>query len=265
MKSVVITLRLMKGDFFMIHLHNVCKSFHTFQAVQSVSLTIEKGQVHGIIGASGAGKSTLLRLINLLEIPDAGEVAVNGQKLTQLNEKALREARKSIGMIFQHFNLVANKTVYENVAVSLRLAKYPRRQRRARVMECLQFVGLASYKDKYPAQLSGGQKQRVVIARALANYPQVLLCDEPTSSLDPNTTAEILGVLKNVNETFGVTIVMVSHEMDVIKSICNHVTVLADGKVYDSLAIEPKGIRLIDDNPENFVKQLTEDGESDHA
>lgn len=249
----------------MITLHNVSKSFSQFQAVRSVSLSVKDGEIHGIIGASGAGKSTLLRLINLLEIPDHGEVEVGGQTLTSLDGKALREARKSIGMIFQHFNLVANKTVYENVAVSLKLAKFPRLKRRDRVMECLQFVGLGNFVDKYPAQLSGGQKQRVAIARALANNPQVLLCDEPTSSLDPNTTAEILSVLKNINQTFGVTIVIVSHEMDVIKSICNHVTVMADGKVYDSLSIEPKGVRKIDGNPENFVKQLTEDGDPDNA
>lgn len=249
----------------MINLHNVSKSFSEFRAAQSVSLSIGEKEIHGIIGASGAGKSTLLRLMNLLEIPDTGEVEVNGRLLTRLNGKELREARKSIGMIFQHFNLVANKTVYENVAVSLKLARYPRKKRRERVLECLQFVGLASYAEKYPAQLSGGQKQRVAIARALANNPQVLLCDEPTSSLDPNTTAEILGVLRDVNRTFGVTIVIVSHEMDVIKSICNRVTVLADGKLYETLTIEPKGIRTIDGNPESFVKQLTEDGESNNA
>lgn len=249
----------------MIRVHNVSKSFLEFQAVRSVSLSIHEKEIHGIIGASGAGKSTLLRLMNLLEIPDAGEVEIDGRLLTNLSSKELREARKSIGMIFQHFNLVANKTVYENVAVSLKLAKFPRLKRRERVLECLQFVGLASYAAKYPAQLSGGQKQRVAIARALANNPRVLLCDEPTSSLDPNTTAEILGVLRDVNKTFGVTIVIVSHEMDVIKSICNRVTVMADGKVYDSLSIEPRGVRTTDGNPANFVKQLIGDGERDNA
>lgn len=249
----------------MITLHNVSKSFLGFQAIQSVSLSVEKGEIHGIIGASGAGKSTLLRLMNFLEVPDEGEVEVNGQTLTNLNGKQLRQARKSIGMIFQHFNLVANKTVYENVAASLELAKFPRKGRRARVQECLQFVGLESYRDKYPAQLSGGQKQRVAIARALANNPQVLLCDEPTSSLDPNTTAEILTVLENVNRAFGVTIVIVSHEMEVIKSICNRVTVMNDGQVYDTISIEPKGIGIMDNSPSFFVEQLTRDGEMGHA
>lgn len=249
----------------MITLHNVSKSFLRFQAIQSVSLSIEKGEIHGIIGASGAGKSTLLRLMNLLEVPDEGEVTVNGQTLTTLNGKQLRQARKSIGMIFQHFNLVANKTVYENVAASLELAKFPRKGRRARVKECLQFVGLESSLDKYPAQLSGGQKQRVAIARALANNPQVLLCDEPTSSLDPNTTAEILRVLQDVNRSFGVTVVIVSHEMDVIKSICNRVTVMDGGQVYETVSIEPKGIGNMDNNPSFFVEQLTRDGEMGHA
>ncbi|WP_056833449.1 methionine ABC transporter ATP-binding protein [Psychrobacillus sp. FJAT-21963] len=249
----------------MIKLHNVGKSFSRFQAIKSVSLTIDKGDIHGIIGASGAGKSTLLRLMNLLELPDEGEVEVNGQKLTNLSSKELRQARKSIGMIFQHFNLVANKTVYENVAVPLELASFPRNERKSRVVECLRFVGLENLIDKYPAQLSGGQKQRVAIARALANKPQVLLCDEPTSSLDPNTTAEILEVLENINKNLGVTIVIVSHEMEVIKSICNRVTVMAAGEIYDTVIIEPKRIQLIDNSPRYFVEQLTKDGEMDNA
>jgi len=249
----------------MITLHNVSKSFSQFQAIQTLSLSIEKGEIHGIIGASGAGKSTLLRIMNLLETPDEGEVEINGKRLTSLNGKNLRQARKSIGMIFQHFNLVANKTVYDNVAVSLELAKFPRKDRRARVEECLQFVGLENFTDKYPAQLSGGQKQRVAIARALANNPHVLLCDEPTSSLDPNTTAEILSVLENINRSFGVTIVIVSHEMEVIRSICNRVTVMDDGKVFETVSIEPKGIEMVKNSPSFFVEQLTKDGEMGNA
>jgi D-methionine transport system ATP-binding protein len=244
----------------MINLHQVSKKFSKFQAIKSVTLTIHKGEIHGIIGASGAGKSTLLRLMNLLETPDEGEVEVNGERLTALNSKALRRTRKSIGMIFQHFNLVSNKTVYENVAVSLELANFPKKKRRGRAVECLQFVGLENEMAKYPSQLSGGQKQRVAIARALANNPQVLLCDEPTSSLDPNTTAEILEVLANSNKRFGVTIVIVSHEMDVIKSICNRVTIMADGEIYDTVSIEPNGIQEIDNRPEYFIEQLVESG-----
>lgn len=249
----------------MIKLHKVSKSYSRFQAIKSISITVNAGEIHGIIGASGAGKSTVLRLMNLLEIPDEGEVEINGQTLTNLHSKELRQARKSIGMIFQHYNLVANKTVYENVAVSLELVNFPREERKSRVGECLQFVGLESLKEKYPAQLSGGQKQRVAIARALANNPRVLLCDEPTSSLDPNTTAEILSVLENINKSFGVTIVIVSHEMEVIKSICNRVTVMADGEVYDTVTIKPKRILNTDNSPKYFVEQLTKDGEMDHA
>ena len=249
----------------MIKLDNVSKSFSRFNVIKSVSLTIDKGEIHGIIGASGAGKSTLLRLVNLLEIPDEGEVEVYGQKLTNLSRKELRQARKSIGMIFQHFNLVANKTVYENVAVSLELANYPKKERRNRVIECLQFVGLENLIEQYPAQLSGGQKQRVAIARALANNPQVLLCDEPTSSLDPSISAEILGVLENINKVLGVTIVIVSHEMEVIKSICNRVTVMADGEIYDTVLTNPIGIQHKDKSPSYFVEQLTKVGEMDNA
>lgn len=264
-EKVVITLQMVKGVFDMIQLRNVSKSFAHYQVIKSISLAIHKGEIFGIIGASGAGKSTLLRLMNLLEVPDDGEVEVDGKVLTSLSYKQLRQARQSIGMIFQHFNLVANKTVYENVAVSLELANYPRKDRKNRVLECLQFVGLESFMDKYPAQLSGGQKQRVAIARAIANNPQVLLCDEPTSSLDPKTTAEILHVLEDVNKRLGVTIVIVSHEMEVIKSICNRVTVMEDGGIYDTVAIEPKGIQQINNTSKKLVEQLKKDGEVYHA
>lgn len=256
---------MVKGVFVMIQLRNVSKHFAHDEVIKSISLAIHKGEIFGIIGASGAGKSTLLRLMNLLEVPETGEVEVDGRKLTSLSYKELRQARQSIGMIFQHFNLVANKTVYDNVLVSLELANYPRKDRRNRVIECLQFVGLESYMEKYPAQLSGGQKQRVAIARAIANNPQVLLCDEPTSSLDPKTTAEILHVLGDVNKRLGVTIVIVSHEMEVIKSICNRVTVIEDGEIYETVAIEPKGIQQINNTSKRLVEQLKKDGEFDHA
>ncbi|WP_188207884.1 methionine ABC transporter ATP-binding protein [Alkalibacillus aidingensis] len=249
----------------MIHLQNVSKRFGDFQAIKSVSIDIDQGEVFGIIGASGAGKSTLLRLINLLEMPDQGKVHVGGQDLTKLTSKKLRQARQSIAMIFQHYNLLGNKTVYDNVAVPLELAKISKQERQNRVLESLQFVGLAHLKDQYPAQLSGGQKQRVAIARALAIQPQVLLCDEPTSSLDPNTTAEILNVLKSINERLGVTIVVVSHEMEVIKSICRRVSVMSDGEVFDTVTIEPTGIRTIDHSAKGFVERLTKDGDSNHA
>ncbi|MCM3668889.1 ATP-binding cassette domain-containing protein [Mesobacillus maritimus] len=249
----------------MLKLNRVTKNYAEFQAVKSVSLKINQGEIYGIIGASGAGKSTLLRIMNLLEVPDEGEVEVNGQTLTSMSGKQLRQARKSIGMIFQHFNLVANNTVYENVVVALELADFPKNERRNRVLECLQFVGLESMMDKYPAQLSGGQKQRVAIARALATNPQVLLCDEPTSALDPGTTADILGVLENINKSLGVTIVVVSHEMEVIKSICHTVTIMSDGEIYDTVSCKPKGMQRKENHPQYFVEELTKDVELDHA
>lgn len=253
----------------MISLHNISKKFTQNQAsnevIKNVSLTVNKGDIYGIIGKSGAGKSTLLKLMNLLEIPDQGEVIVNGQDLTKLKGKDLRIARQSTGMIFQHFNLVSNKTVFDNVLVSLELSRYPKKDRKKRVIESLKFVGLENLGDKYPAHLSGGQKQRVAIARALANKPSVLLCDEPTSALDPNTTSEILEVLRTINQKLGVTIVIVSHEMDVIKSICNRVTIMENGEIYKTIDIEPKGIESPDHSPDWFLQELTEGGASNHA
>lgn len=240
----------------MIEVHHITKRYGAFIAIDDVTLTIPKGAIYGIIGASGAGKSTLLRMMNLLERPDSGSVQIGDQELTSLSGSALRSARKSIGMIFQHFHLVANKTVFHNVKVALELAGYPKAEQSDRVMECLSFVGLAPFKDQYPAQLSGGQKQRVAIARALATKPSVLLCDEPTSSLDPQTTAEVLRVLQDINERFGITIVIVSHEMDVIKSICTDVTVLENGRVYESFTHEPQGIQLPGSSSAYFVEQL---------
>ncbi|MBR3062082.1 MAG: ATP-binding cassette domain-containing protein [Exiguobacterium sp.] len=246
----------------MITLSSVHKRYGQEIAVRDVSLHIRKGEIYGIIGASGAGKSTLLRLMNLLEKPDAGSVTVDGDRLTELSNRELRKKRHRIGMIFQQFNLVANKTVFDNVLDSLKLAKRPKSSWEARVIECLRFVGLEVYRDKYPSQLSGGQKQRVAIARALASEPSVLLCDEPTSSLDPNTTAEVLRVLQSVNEKLGVTVVLVTHEMDVIRQICHRVTVMADGTVHETIEREPTGVVAIDQNPSWFVEQLREEDES---
>lgn len=240
----------------MIDVHQLHKRYGAFIAIDDITLTIPKGAIYGIIGASGAGKSTLLRMMNLLEKPDSGRVRIDGQDLTALSSKGLREARKSIGMIFQHFHLVANKTVRDNVRVALELASYPKRDQLARVHECLQFVGLHEMADKYPAELSGGQKQRVAIARALATNPSVLLCDEPTSSLDPQTTSEVLRVLQDINERFGITIVIVSHEMDVIRSICTEVTVLENGRIYESFTHEPRGIKAPGSSSAYFVEQL---------
>lgn len=244
----------------MLTLRNVSKRYKQQLAVNNVTLTVEAGEIFGLIGQSGAGKSTILRMMNCLELPTSGDVIVAQQTLTQSSPRQLREARKSIGMIFQHFNLVANKTVFQNVEMALELANYPKVKRQIRVMECLQFVGLEEMHAKFPAQLSGGQKQRVAIARALANEPAVLLCDEPTSSLDPKMTAEILSVLQAINKNLGVTIVIVSHEMDVIKRICNRVCVVAKGEIYEIVDIEPIGVAKIDDHPQTFVDELLKEG-----
>ena len=191
--------------------------------------------------------------MNLLERPDNGTVRVGEQLLTSLSDKELRKARQNIGMIFQQFQLVLNRTVAENVEMPLELVGMPKKNGVKRIEECLRFVGISDKKDAYPAQLSGGQKQRVAIARALANKPTVLLCDEPTSSLDPKTTTEVLQVLRHIKETLGVTIVIVTHEMDVVKSICEHVSIMKDGQIVDSFAIEPQGLN---DDEDHYIEDL---------
>lgn len=248
----------------MITLHNVSKSFGSFKAIQSISLTIKAGEIHGIIGASGAGKSTLLRMMNFLERPDKGDVIINGKKLNELKSKQIRKIRQSLGMIFQGYHLVDNKTVYDNVVVPLEIAKVRKRDQAERVEESLRFVGLESLQDQYPSQLSGGQKQRVAIARAIVNQPNVLLCDEPTSSLDPGTRAEVLELLERINREFNVTIVIVSHEMEVIKSLCERVTVIAEGEIYDEFVIEPTGVHKMEHHAEGFV-ELLKSGDTNRA
>jgi D-methionine transport system ATP-binding protein len=240
----------------MIEFNNVEKAFGNVKAVLPLSLTINKGEIHGIVGTSGAGKSTLVRMMNLLERPDNGTVRVGDQLLTSLSDKELRKARQNIGMIFQQFQLVLNRTVAENVEMPLELVGMPKQKRLKRIEECLHFVGISDKKDAYPAQLSGGQKQRVAIARALANNPDVLLCDEPTSSLDPKTTTEVLQVLRHIKETLGVTIVIVTHEMDVVKSICEHVSIMKEGRIVESFAIEPQGLNEDEDHYIEDLKRI---------
>ena len=222
----------------MIRLQNVSKTFMTadgeVNAVQNVSLTVEKGDVFGIIGLSGAGKSTLVRCINFLEKPTDGKVFFEDVDLASLSEKALREMRRRIGMIFQNFNLLAQRTALRNVCYPLEIAGVPKAKAAEKAMRLLETVGLADRAGAYPSQLSGGQKQRVAIARALATDPQVLLCDEATSALDPNTTRSILELLKTINETMGVTIVVITHEMKVVEQICNKVAVLDGGRVAET-------------------------------
>ena len=202
-------------------------------AVSDVNLHINKGEVFGIVGYSGAGKSTLLRCINLLERPTSGEIFIDDTNLTNMSIQELRQARQSIGMIFQGFHLASSKTAAENIAFSLQVAGVPAKKRNERVKELLELVGLADKADHFPAQLSGGQKQRVSIARAIANNPKVLLSDEATSALDPSTTKSILNLLKKINEELGITIVLITHEMEVVKEICHRCAVMQDGKVIE--------------------------------
>lgn len=206
-------------------------------ALDGISLSVKAGEVFGIIGHSGAGKSTLLRVLNLLERPDSGTLRIAGQDLLSLDDEALRGARQRIGMIFQHFNLLGSRTVAENVAWPLRIAHWPAEQITPRVNELLARVGLADQGHKYPAQLSGGQKQRVGIARALATGPELLLCDEATSALDPQTTRAILDLLAQLNRELGLAIVLITHEMDVVRRICDRVAVLEAGKVVEIGAV----------------------------
>ncbi len=221
----------------MIKLSNITKVFQqgnrTVQALNNVSLHVPAGQIYGVIGASGAGKSTLIRCVNLLERPTQGSVLVDGQELTTLSEGQLTKARRQIGMIFQHFNLLSSRTVFGNVALPLELDNTPREEVKRRVTELLDLVGLSEKHDVYPANLSGGQKQRVAIARALASNPKVLLCDEATSALDPATTRSILELLKDINRRLGLTILLITHEMDVVKRICDCVAVISNGELIE--------------------------------
>ena len=222
----------------MIKLDHITQTYKTpegreFKALDDVSIEIRPGEIFGIIGRSGAGKSTLVRCINLLNRPSEGTVTVDGKNLTELSEDELRESRRSIGMIFQHFNLLSSRTVYDNVALPLELVGTPKNVIREKVEPLLKLVGLTEHAHKYPSQLSGGQKQRVGFARALTNDPKVLLSDEATSALDPETTVATLALLKRINKELGLTIVMITHEMQVVKQICERVVVMNYGKIVE--------------------------------
>ncbi|QLB59702.1 methionine ABC transporter ATP-binding protein [Acinetobacter indicus] len=222
----------------MIEFKNISKHYQlkgqTIRALDQVNLQIPDGSIFGIIGYSGAGKSTLIRLINLLERPNEGQVIINNTDFTALSAKALRQERANIGMIFQHFNLLQTKTVAANIEMPMKLLGWSAAEREKRLNELLEFIDLKHKKDAYPDELSGGQKQRVGIARALANHPKILLCDEATSALDPQTTQSVLELLKKINREQGITIVMVTHEMDVIESVCDYVTVMEHGQVIET-------------------------------
>lgn len=221
-----------------IEIRKLNKSFKTEKgeviALNDVSLDIEKKDIYGIIGLSGAGKSTLVRCMNLLERPTSGEVTVNGKELNSLTDRQLRAERRKIGMIFQHFNLLMQRSVIDNVAFPLEIAGKKKKEARKKALEYLEAVGLSEKTNAYPAQLSGGQKQRVAIARVLASKPEILLCDEATSALDPQTTKSILNLLKEINIKYGITIVVITHEMSVIQEICNHVAVLEHGNLVET-------------------------------
>ena len=220
-----------------IEVKHLSKTFEqkgiTVHALQDINLNIEAGDIYGIIGMSGAGKSTLVRCLNYLERPTEGEVLIEGKDLGSLNEKELREQRSDIAMIFQHFNLLMQKSVLDNICFPLQIQGTKKKEARAKARELLKTVGLEEKEKAYPAQLSGGQKQRVAIARALAANPKILLCDEATSALDPQTTASILGLLKQINEQFGITIVIITHQMSVIREICNRVAIIERGALVE--------------------------------
>lgn len=218
-----------------IELKNMSKTFYgkngEVHALDGIDLTIYEGEIFGIIGMSGAGKSTLVRCINFLEKPTGGEVVVAGQTMGSLSEKQLNEARRKMGMIFQQFNLLMQRTALKNVCFPMEIAGVPKAQAESRAKELLELVGLSERADAYPAQLSGGQKQRVAIARALATNPQVLLCDEATSALDPDTTRGVLALLKEINKKLGITIVIITHEMSVIEEICTRVAIIDESRI----------------------------------
>ena len=221
----------------MIELSGLTKSFHQHIALQNVDLFVQEGEIFGIIGKSGAGKSTLLRCVNLLERPDSGDVIVDGENLTQLNRHDLRRARHKTAMIFQQFNLLSAKTVYDNIALPMRIQGIDELAIQQKIHELLPLVELTDKINAYPAALSGGQKQRVAIARALSCSPKILLCDEATSALDPATTEAILDLLKKINRLYGITILLITHEMNVVKRICHRLAVMEAGKMIETTAL----------------------------
>lgn len=222
----------------MIRIKDISKHYHSssgneINALNNINLSVEKGQIFGVIGKSGAGKSTLIRCINLLEEPTSGSIQIDNLEITTLSKKALRTERHKIGMIFQHFNLLSSKTVFDNIALPLKLANADKQKIKTKVTELLALTGLTNKRDSYPAELSGGQKQRVAIARALANDPHVLLCDEATSALDPHTTKSILNLLRDINKKLQLTILLITHEMNVVKEICDQVAVIDQGEIIE--------------------------------
>ena len=245
-----------KGKKTVIEILNVEKVFKNkkseVHALRNVSLKVEKGDIFGIVGYSGAGKSTLLRLVNLLEKPTSGSVKIEGKETINLSEKELNILRKNIGMVFQQFNLLESQTVYQNLKIPLIISGTPKNSIDKRIEELLDFVGLKDKKNSSVSKLSGGQKQRIGIARALATHPKILLCDEATSALDPKTTKSILQLLKKINNEFGITILLITHEMEVVKEICNKVAVMQDGEIKEQGNI----IEIFTNPQENITKNF---------
>lgn len=252
----------------MIELKDIKKIFQTkkgtVEAVNGVNLSIESGDIYGIVGYSGAGKSTLIRMFNGLEAPSSGTVSVNGKVISTLKGSSLRKERQKIGMVFQHFNLLWSRTVVENIMFPLEIAGVPKEKRLARANELVKLVGLEGREDAYPAQLSGGQKQRVGIARSLANDPTLLLCDEATSALDPQTTDEVLDLLLDINKRLNLTIVLITHEMHVIRKICDKVAVMESGKIVEHGNVMDVFKRPKEEVTKRFIRQDSNDEEDTH-
>ncbi|MFB4161302.1 methionine ABC transporter ATP-binding protein [Geomicrobium sp. JSM 1781026] len=244
----------------MITFEDVSKIYETktgaIHALKNVNVTIDKGEIHGVIGLSGAGKSTLIRCVNLIERPTSGRVLVDGIDLSQKSGKQLQNQKQNIGMIFQHFNLLQSRTVFQNIAMPLTLQKKSNKEITERVEELLQFVGLEHHKHHYPEQLSGGQKQRVGIARALASNPSILLCDEATSALDPETTNSILQLIKEINKQYQITVLLITHEMSVIQQICDRVSVMDDGEIVESGSVIDVFSKPQEETTKKFVKSV---------
>jgi D-methionine transport system ATP-binding protein len=242
----------------MIVIRNLNKTYKTVSstvtALKNINLEIQKGDIFGIIGFSGAGKSTLIRCLNRLEEPDSGSIEIGGRVITELNHKELQQARQKIGMIFQHFNLLDAKTIFENIAFPLKVAGHPKSYIRQRVREMLELVGLHDKENAYPSQLSGGQKQRVGIARALVNNPDVLLCDEATSALDLQTTYSILELLRNINRQLNLTIVLITHELDVLQHICYNMAVIEDGRIAETGSVDKFFLNPESETAKRFIR-----------
>jgi D-methionine transport system ATP-binding protein len=247
----------------LISVRNVEKIYgsgdNAVHAIKNANFEVAKGEIFGVIGFSGAGKSSLIRCINLLERPSSGSVVVNGIDLTQLSANELRKARRKIGMIFQHFNLLSSSTVFDNVAAPLKLSNAPKDVIQKKVTELLEVVGLSHRAQAYPSQLSGGQKQRVAIARALANDPEILLCDEATSALDPQTTESILDLLLDINRKYNLTIMLITHEMHVVKKICDRVAVMEEGRIVEMGSVLDIFSRPQTNTTKNFIRNIFDD------